>query len=82
MQKRLQESLESKEYKWGHSTHRGFFIGMKLTLALESKTLKPLVFLINEANVSEPKIYPEIRLFAVLCGYPHNIFIKTNAVLN
>ena len=54
------ESLESKEYKWGHSTHRGFFIGMKLTLALESKTLKPLVFLINEANVSEPKIYPEI----------------------
>lgn len=54
------ESLESKEYKWGHSTHRGFFIGMKLTLALESQTLKPLAFLINEANVSEPKIYPEI----------------------
>jgi hypothetical protein len=54
------ESLENKEYKWGHSTHRGFFIGMKLTLALESQTLKPLVFLINEANVSEPKIYPEI----------------------
>ncbi len=54
------ESLENKEYKWGHSTHRGFFIGMKLTLALESQTLKPLLFLINEANVSEPKIYPEI----------------------
>lgn len=54
------ESLESKEYKWGHSTHRGFFIGMKLTLALESQTLKPLAFLINEANVSEPKIDPEI----------------------
>jgi hypothetical protein len=54
------ESLENKEYKWGHSTHRGFFIGMKLTLALESQTLKPLAFLINEANVSEPKIYPEI----------------------
>jgi hypothetical protein len=53
-------SLENKEYKWGHSTHRGFFIGMKLTLALESQTLKPLAFLINEANVSEPKIYPEI----------------------
>ena len=33
---------------------------MKLTLALESQTLKPLAFLINEANVSEPKIYPEI----------------------
>jgi hypothetical protein len=33
---------------------------MKLTLALEYQTLKPLVFLINEANVSEPKIYAEI----------------------
>jgi hypothetical protein len=54
------EGLESKEYEWGHSTHRGFFIGMKLTLALEDQTLKPLAFLINEANVSEPKIYPEI----------------------
>ena len=54
------ESLENKEYKWGHSTHRGFFIGMKLTLALDSQTLRPLAFLINEANVSEPKIYPEI----------------------
>ncbi|AKB50683.1 hypothetical protein MSBRW_1430 [Methanosarcina barkeri str. Wiesmoor] len=54
------ESLKNKEYKWGHSTHRGFFIGMKLTLALDSQTLKPLAFLINEANVAEPKIYPEI----------------------
>jgi len=51
------ESLENKEYKCGHSTHRGFFIGMKLTLALESQTLKPLLFLINEANAAEPKIY-------------------------
>ena len=33
---------------------------MKLTLALGSETLKPLAFLINEANVSEPKIYTEI----------------------
>ncbi len=54
------KSLEEKEYKWGHSTHRGFFIGMKLTLALEYPTLKPLAFLINEANVPEAKIYPMI----------------------
>lgn len=54
------ESLENKEYKWGHSTHRGFFIGMKLTLALDHKILKPLAFLINEANIAEPKIYPQI----------------------
>jgi hypothetical protein len=33
---------------------------MKLTLALEYSTLKPLAFLINEANVAEPTIYPMI----------------------
>jgi len=33
---------------------------MKLTLALEYQTLKPLVFLINKANVPESKICPEI----------------------
>lgn len=54
------KSLESKEYKWGYSTHRGFFIGLKLTLAIEAETLKPLAFLINEANVPEAKIYFEI----------------------
>jgi hypothetical protein len=54
------KSLENKEYKWGHSTHRGFFIGMKLTLALEYPTLKPLLFLINQANVPEPKIYTQM----------------------
>jgi hypothetical protein len=33
---------------------------MKLTLALEYSTLKPLGFLLNEANVSEAMIYPKI----------------------
>jgi hypothetical protein len=33
---------------------------MKLTLALEYSTLKPLMFLLNEANVPEAKIYPMI----------------------
>ncbi len=48
-------SLEDKEYKWGYSTHRGFFIGMKLTLDLEYSTLKHLMFLLNEANVPEAR---------------------------
>jgi hypothetical protein len=29
------EMLENREFKWGHSIQRGYFIGMKLTLALE-----------------------------------------------
>lgn len=52
--------LENREFKWGHSTHRGFFIGMKLTLALEYPSLKPLAFVVNEANVSEYTVFPQI----------------------
>lgn len=52
--------LENREFKWGHSTHRGFFIGMKLTLALEYPSLKPLAFVINEANISEYTVFPQI----------------------
>ncbi|TFH47386.1 MAG: IS4/IS5 family transposase [ANME-2 cluster archaeon] len=54
------KQLEERDFKWGYSPHRGYFIGMKLTLALDYSTLKPLGFLINEANVSESKIFPKI----------------------
>lgn len=52
--------LKDRDFKWGHSTHRGYFIGMKLSLALEYPSLKPLAFIINEANVSEYTVYPQI----------------------
>lgn len=52
--------LEDRDFKWGYSTHRGYFIGMKLSLALEYPSLKPLAFIINEANVSEYTVYPQI----------------------
>ena len=52
--------LENRDFKWGYSTHRGYFIGMKLSLALEYPSLKPLAFIVNEANVSEYTVYPQI----------------------
>jgi hypothetical protein len=52
--------LENRDFKWGYSTHRGYFIGMKLTLALEYPSLKPLAFIVNKANVSEYTVYPQI----------------------
>jgi hypothetical protein len=52
--------LENREFKWGYSTHRGYFIGMKLTLALEYPSLKQLAFIVNEADVSEYTVYPQI----------------------
>ena len=33
---------------------------MKLTLDLEYPSLKPLAFIVNEANVSEYTVYPQI----------------------
>lgn len=54
------KSLENRDFKWGYSPHRGYFVGMKMTLALEYSTLKPLAFIINESNVSESKIYTQI----------------------
>ena len=33
---------------------------MKLSLALEYPSLKPLIFVVNEANVSEYTVYPQI----------------------
>jgi len=52
--------LKNRDFKWGHSNHSGYFIGMKLSLALEYPSLKPLAFVINEANVSEYTVYPQI----------------------
>jgi len=54
------EMLKDRDFKWGYSTHRGYFIGMKLSLALEYPSLKPLAFIVNEANVGEYKVYPQI----------------------
>jgi hypothetical protein len=44
--------LKDRDFKWGHSKHRGYFIGMKLSLALEYPSLKPLD--------SEYTVYPQI----------------------
>ena len=52
--------LKDRDFKWGHSKHRGYFIGMKLSLALEYPSLKPLAFIINEANISEYTVNPQI----------------------
>ncbi|AKB52581.1 hypothetical protein MSBRW_3328 [Methanosarcina barkeri str. Wiesmoor] len=52
--------LKDRDFKWGHSKHRGYFIGMKLSLALEYPSLKPLAFIVNEANISEYTVYPQI----------------------
>ena len=48
--------LRNKPYKWGFST-KGFFLGMKLMILIDYKTLTPLFFHVYPVNVHESRIY-------------------------
>mgnify|MGYP000669201785 CR=1 FL=1 len=49
--------LKNKPYRWGYST-KGFFLGMKMMILIDYRTLTPLFF--HAANVHESRIYPLI----------------------
>ncbi len=51
--------MKNKPYKWGFST-KGFFLGMKMMILIDYKTLTPLFFHVYPANVHESSIYPLI----------------------
>jgi len=40
------EDLKDKGYKWAYSKSRGYYISMKLVLATEYHSLRPLDFLV------------------------------------
>jgi len=51
--------LKNKPYKWGYST-KGFFLGMKMMVLIDYKTLTPIFFCVYPANFYESRIYPLI----------------------
>ena len=51
--------LKNKPYRWGYST-KGFFLGMKMMILIDYRTLTPLFFHVYPANVHESRIYPLI----------------------
>ena len=51
---------KDKDYKWAYSRSKGYYIGMKLVLALEYPSLKPLAFLVFPGGPSDSKIFDEI----------------------
>jgi len=54
------KSLEEKPYKWGYSSSKGFYIGLKLTLAIDCETMQPLAMLMHEGSPNDAKIFDEI----------------------
>jgi len=53
------EELEDKEYKWGFDGNE-FFIGFKLAFAMDYKTKRPLLFLIYPANTNDCQIFEDV----------------------
>lgn len=52
--------LERREFKWGYSPTHGHYIGYKLTLALDSRSLKPVCFLLHPGSPHDSVLYDEI----------------------
>ena len=49
------EDLEDKEFKWGYSPSKGYYIGYKLTIAIDQRSLMPLAFLLHEGSPNDAK---------------------------
>lgn len=54
------KSLEKKPYQWGYSSSKGFYIGLKLSLALDCRTMQPLAMILHEGSPNDAKIFVEI----------------------
>jgi len=54
------QSLLGKPYKWGYSSSKGFYIGYKLTLAIDCRTMQPIAMLLHEGTPNDAKIFDEI----------------------
>lgn len=52
--------LEGREFKWGYSPTHGHYIGYKLTLALDSRSLQPVCFLVHPGSPHDSVIFEEI----------------------
>jgi hypothetical protein len=54
------ERLEELDLKWGYSTTKGHFIGFKVTVVLDEKTLCPVSILIHSGAPHDSKIFDQI----------------------
>jgi hypothetical protein len=54
------EKLEKLQLKWGYSTTKGSYIGFKVTVVLDERTLCPVSILIHPGAPHDSKIFDEI----------------------
>jgi hypothetical protein len=59
--KRIRKAdLAEKDYQWGYSTTHGYYLGFKLTLAIDYPSLMPLAFLVHPGSPNDARVFPEI----------------------
>ena len=49
--------LEKKEFKWGYSSSKGYYMGYKHTMVIKCPSLKPVVFLFHQGSPNDAKLY-------------------------
>jgi len=54
------KDLEAKDYRWGFSNVRGYYLGFKLTLVVEYPTLLPLCVLLHPGSPHDSVLFEEI----------------------
>jgi len=52
--------LEGKDVKWDKSSSKGFYIGFKLTVALDYHSMKPLAFLLHSGSPHDAPLFHQI----------------------
>jgi hypothetical protein len=52
--------LATRDFDWGYSKTHGYYIGYKLTLAIEYPSLKPLCFLLHRGSPHDAPLFDEI----------------------
>ena len=48
--------LEERDFKWGYSSSKGYYIGYKLSLAIKNPSLKLVAFLLHQGSPNDAKI--------------------------
>ena len=54
------KDLEDRDFAWGYSFTKGYYIGHKMTLVVEYPQLRPLYFCLHRGSPNDAKLFLEI----------------------
>lgn len=55
-----QEKFTEKNVYWGYSSSKGYYMGLKLTIALDCKTMQPIAMILHERSPNDWILFEEI----------------------